>query len=53
MFAGSVISMLNGGNNLEDSAKFGCYASSKVVQKIGPRLSKDEYEEIKKTFSSL
>jgi len=53
MFAGAVISMLNGGNNLEDSAKFGCYASSKVVQKIGPRLSKDEYKEIKKTFSSL
>jgi len=33
-------------------ANFGCFAASKTVQNSGPRLAKDEYLEIKETFSS-
>ena len=39
--------------NLEESSKFGCFAASRIVQKNGPRLSKKEYEEIKRTFTSI
>ena len=52
MFAGSVLHGLINSRNLEDSAKFGCFAASKTVQRSGPRLTQDEYKEIKKTFSS-
>ena len=53
MFAGAVINKLNNGNNLAESAKFGCFAASKIVQEIGPRLSKEGYKKIKESFSSL
>ena len=52
MFAGAVLNGLNNQKNLEESSKFGCFAASKIVQKNGPRLSKKEYEEIKRTFTS-
>ena len=48
MFAGAVINKLNNGNNLAESAKFGCFAASKIVQEIGPRLSKEGYKKIKR-----
>tara|TARA_B100000965_G_scaffold112568_3_gene92902 strand:+ start:1095 stop:2102 length:1008 start_codon:yes stop_codon:yes gene_type:complete len=52
MFAGAVLHDLNNSKDLENSAKFGCFAASKTVQSSGPRLSKEEYKKIKKTFSS-
>tara|TARA_Y100000768_G_scaffold363823_1_gene323800 strand:+ start:31 stop:1038 length:1008 start_codon:yes stop_codon:yes gene_type:complete len=52
MFAGAVLNGLNNQKNLEESAKFGCFAASKIVQKNGPRLSKKDYEEIKGIFTS-
>ena len=53
MFAGAVLNGLNNQKNLEESSKFGCFAASRIVQKNGPRLSKKEYEEIKRTFTSI
>ena len=50
MFAGAVINKLNNGYNLAESAKFGCFAASKIVQEIGPRLSKGEYKNYRKFF---
>ena len=52
MFAGAVLNGLTNKKNLEESAQFGCFAASKIVQKNGPRLSKKEYEEIKEIFTS-
>ena len=52
MFAGAVINSLNEGKDLKSSAEFGCFASSKIVQNSGPRLSSEQYKEIKETFSS-
>ena len=51
MFAGAVLYCLSQGKNLEEGAKFGCYAASKVVSKVGPRLPKEEYGEIKFNYS--
>ena len=53
MFAGAVINKLNNGYNLAESAKFGCFAASEIVQEIGPRLSKEGYKKIIESFSSL
>ena len=52
MFAGAVLNGINESKTLEESANFGCFAASKTVQNSGPRLAKDEYLEIKETFSS-
>ena len=52
MFAGAVLNGLNQSKSLEESANFGCFAASKIVQNSGPRLTKNEYLEIKETFSS-
>ena len=50
MFAGAVLYCLSQGQSLEDGAKFGCYAASKVVSHVGPRLSKEEYKKIKVNY---
>ncbi len=34
----------------EKGAVFGCYAASKVVSNVGPRLLKEEYFQIKNNF---
>jgi len=52
MFAGAVLNGINESKTLEESAHFGCLAASKTVQNSGPRLAKEEYLEIKETFSS-
>lgn len=52
MFAGAVMNSISEGKSLEESAVFGCFAASKTVQSSGPRLTKNEYREIKETFSS-
>ena len=52
MFAGAVLNSLNDEKSLEESAKFGCFAASKIVQNSGPRLTREEYQEIKEIFSS-
>ena len=52
MFAGAVLNGINESKTLEESAHFGCFAASKTVQNSGPRLAKEEYLEIKETFSS-
>ena len=36
---------------IEEGAKFGCYAASKVVINVGPRLPKEEHREIKFNYS--
>ena len=51
MFAGAVLNGLKDKKSLEQSAKFGCFAASKIVQNSGPRLNKKEYREIKEIFS--
>jgi len=51
MFAGAVLYALSQGQDLGEGAKLGCYAASKVVSHVGPRLLKDGYREIKKNFS--
>ncbi|HJL95854.1 MAG TPA: PfkB family carbohydrate kinase, partial [SAR86 cluster bacterium] len=50
MFAGAVLYCLNSESGLEKGAIFGCYAASKVVGNIGPRLKKEEYEAIKNIY---
>ena len=50
MFAGAVLYCITSGSSLEKGALFGCYAASKVVSSVGPRLLKNEYHEIKKNF---
>ena len=50
MFAGAVLYCITSGSSLEKGAIFGCYAASKVVGNVGPRLIKDEYREIKNNF---
>ena len=50
MFAGAVLYCITSGSSLEKGAIFGCYAASKVVGNVGPRLIKDEYLEIKNNF---
>ena len=50
MFAGAVLYCISSGSSLEMGATFGCYAASKVVGNVGPRLIKGEYSKIKKNF---
>tara|TARA_B100000678_G_scaffold288185_1_gene296142 strand:+ start:1 stop:1002 length:1002 start_codon:yes stop_codon:yes gene_type:complete len=51
IFAGSVLHKICEGHDLKSSAKFGCFAASKKVEKFGPRLSQEEYKSIYKKFS--
>ena len=50
MFAGAVLHSLCEGLNLKKSAEFGCQAASKQVQKFGPRLNAEAYQEIKNNY---
>jgi len=50
MFAGAVLFCITSELSLEKGAIFGCYAASKVVGNVGPRLIKDEYLKIKNNF---
>ena len=50
MFAGAVLYCITSGSSLEKGAIFGCYAASKVVGNVGPRLIKNEYLKIKNNF---
>ncbi len=50
MFAGAVLYCITSGSSLEKGAIFGCYAASKVVGSVGPRLIKKEYHKIKNNF---
>ena len=50
MFAGAVLHCLCEGIDLKKAAQFGCKAASKKVEKFGPRLKRNEYEEIKKNY---
>ena len=50
MFAGAVLYSITSGSSLEKGAVFGCYAASKVVSNVGPRLLKEEYFQIKNNF---
>ena len=51
IFAGSVLHKICEGHDLTSSAKFGCFAASKKVEKFGPRLSQKEYKSIYENFS--
>ena len=51
MFAGKVINKLNNGNNLAELLNW-LFAASKIVQEIGPRLSKEDIK-IKESFSAF
>ena len=51
IFAGSVLHKICEGHDLTSSAKFGCFAASKKVEKFGPRLSQEEYKTIYEDFS--
>jgi sugar/nucleoside kinase (ribokinase family) len=46
MFAGSFMHAYLQGEDVSECAKFGNYASSKVVETFGPRLSPDGYKEV-------
>ena len=46
MYAGSFMHAFLNGFNLSECADFSNYASSKVVQTFGPRLSSDGYENV-------
>ena len=46
MFAGAVLYSISSGSSLEKGAIFGCYAASKVVSNVGPRLLKEEYSSL-------
>jgi len=50
MFAGAVLHSLCEGIDLKKAAQFGCSAASKKVENFGPRLQKEQYEEIKKNY---
>ena len=51
IFAGSVLHKICEGHDLISSARFGCFAASKKVEKFGPRLSQEEYKSIYENFS--
>ena len=51
IFAGSVLHKICEGHDLTSSAKFGCFAASKKVERFGPRLSQKEYKSIYENFS--
>ena len=53
IFAGAVLNKISEGKSLRTAAEFGCLASSKKVEKFGPRLSAQEYKNIKKEFKKL
>ena len=53
IFAGAVLNKISEGKSLQTAAEFGCLASSKKVEKFGPRLSAEEYKNIKKEFQKL
>ena len=53
IFAGSVLHKICEGYDLTSSAEFGCFAASKKVEKFGPRLSKNEYKNVKSEFSEF
>jgi sugar/nucleoside kinase (ribokinase family) len=46
MFAGSFMHAFLQGHDVEACARFSNYASSKVVETFGPRLSSDGYAEV-------
>jgi sugar/nucleoside kinase (ribokinase family) len=46
MFAGSFMHAYLQGEDVSECAKFGNYASSKVVETFGPRLGPDGYKEV-------
>ena len=46
MYAGSFMHAYLQDNNIEDCASFSNYASSKVVETFGPRLSSDGYKKV-------
>ena len=46
MFAGSFMHAHLQGHSFEECAKFGNYASSKVVETFGPRLAANGYAEV-------
>ena len=46
MYAGSFMHAYLQGNNIQDCASFSNYASSKVVETFGPRLSSDGYKKV-------
>ena len=51
MFAGAVLFSLSQGKSLEEGAKFWCYPASKILSRVGPRLSKEDYKQIKDNYS--
>ena len=46
MFAGSFMHAYLQGNDITECAKFGNYASSKIVETFGPRLDSNGYAEV-------
>lgn len=50
MFAGAVLHQLCQNKSLKYASKFGCFAASKKVENFGPRLSQEEYKNIKLKF---
>lgn len=50
MFAGAFLYGITHGFSYEDAAKFANLAASRVITKYGPRLSKDELQDMLKTF---
>jgi len=46
MYAGSFMHAYLLGHNIKDCASFSNYASSKVVETFGPRLSSDGYKKV-------
>ena len=46
MFAGSFMHAYIQGIDISDCARFGNYASSKVVETFGPRLDSNGYQEV-------
>lgn len=47
LFAGAMLYGINNGMTYEEAAKLGCFAASTLVTRFGPRLSKEQVDEIK------
>ena len=46
MFAAGFISKLSSGNNVLDSAKFGCKVAAKIIKQYGARPSDDLFKDL-------
>ena len=51
MFAGAFLASITQGESFEHAGAFGCFAAAQVVSQFGPRLSAEQYAQLKRNFT--